>query len=142
MNKGNLTTEDTVITEVRRRINVATEGVIGSAIEVHRALGPGLLESSYEICLCHELQLRGLNFERQRAVAINYKGVSLDCDYRADLVVENLVLVELKAIQVVLAIHEAQLMSYLFSQQNAGGLVDQLQRAAPQARRNPAIGKS
>lgn len=113
MNKTDVTTEDTEITEARKRLNVLTEGVIGAAIEVHRALGPGLLESSYEICLCRELYVRGLAFERQQSIAIHYKGVQLDCGYRADLIVENTMLVELKAIESVSAVHEAQLMSYL-----------------------------
>ena len=74
-----------------------TESIIGAAIEVHRALAPGLLESTYEMCLCRELALRELHFERQKAIAVEYKGVKLDCGYRADLIVEGLVLVEVKA---------------------------------------------
>jgi hypothetical protein len=75
-----------------------SEQVIGALIEVHRALGPGLLESAYEACFCHELRLRGLAFERQRPVGISYKGLILDCGYRVDVLVEGRILVELKAI--------------------------------------------
>ena len=90
-----------------------TEQIIGSAMEVHKALGPGLLESVYEECLCHELHLRGLRFQRQVTVPVIYKGVSLDCGYRLDLIVEDIVILELKCVERVLAIHEAQLLTYL-----------------------------
>jgi GxxExxY protein len=90
-----------------------TEAVIGAAIEVHKTLGPGLLESAYELCLCHELKLRKIEFKRQVEVPITYKGVKLDCGYRLDIVVQNAVIIELKSIEKTLAIHEAQLMSYL-----------------------------
>ena len=90
-----------------------TERVIGSAIEVHKALGPGLLESVYEECLCHELHLRGLRFQRQVTVPVIYKGVALDCGYRLDLIVEDTVVLELKSVDRVLPIHEAQLLTYL-----------------------------
>lgn len=113
MSEGVLTTEGTEDTEISDGINLITETVIGAAIDVHRALGPGLLESAYEICLCRELALRGANFERQRAIPIEYKAVKLDCGYRADLVVEGKVLVELKSIDTLLPIHDAQLLSYL-----------------------------
>jgi len=93
--------------------NQLTENVIGAAMEVHRLLGPGLLESSYELCLCRELGLRGVPFERQKAIPIEYKGIKLDCGYRADLLIDGRVLVELKAIEALLPIHEAQLLSYL-----------------------------
>jgi GxxExxY protein len=90
-----------------------TENVIGAAMEVHRALGPGLLESTYEMCLCRELALRELEFERQKAIPIAYKGVRLDCGYRADLVVEDVVLVEIKAVEDLTPLNDAQLLSYL-----------------------------
>jgi GxxExxY protein len=90
-----------------------THSIIGAAISVHRALGPGLLESSYEECLCHELGLRGLRFERQKSMPIKYKGVLLDCGYRIDLVVDGVVVVELKSVEHVLPIHEAQLLTYM-----------------------------
>ena len=90
-----------------------TEQIIGAAIQVHRELGPGLLESAYEACLCHELSLHNLKFERQKALPISYKGVMLDTGYRLDLVVEDQVIVEIKAVSELLPIHEAQLLSYL-----------------------------
>lgn len=93
--------------------NEITHEIIGAALEVHRALGPGLLESAYEECLCHELNLRHIPFERQRALPLQYKGRRLDCGYRLDLVVLDSVVVEIKAIESILPIHEAQLLSYL-----------------------------
>ncbi len=90
-----------------------TERIIGAAIEVHKAVGPGLLESAYEECLCHELALRGLRFERQVSLPVHYKGVKLDCGYRLDLVVEELVILELKTVESILPVHEAQLITYL-----------------------------
>ncbi len=90
-----------------------TENIIGAAIEVHRALGPGLLESTYEMCLCRELALRELAFERQKTIPIEYKGVRLDGGYRADLIVEGLILVEVKASNDLTPLHDAQLLSYL-----------------------------
>ncbi|MGZ5021467.1 MAG: GxxExxY protein, partial [Chthoniobacterales bacterium] len=125
MSDSNLTTEITEDTEERKLLNQLTEGIIGAAIEVHRALGPGLLESAYEVCLCRELALRGLAFERQKPIPIEYKEINLDCGYRADLVVEGRVLVELKAVDVLLPIHEAQLLSYLkLSGLDAGLLIN------------------
>lgn len=94
-------------------MNGLTEEIIGAAIEVHRALGPGLLESAYEECLAHELTLANISFERQVALPVNYKGVQLDCGYRLDFVVEETVVLELKAIDVLQPIHEAQLLTYL-----------------------------
>lgn len=90
-----------------------TQRVIGAAIEVHRALGPGLLESAYEECLCHELHLRGIPFERQLPLPVDYKGIKLDCGYRLDLVVENVLILEIKCLEHVLPVHEAQLLTYL-----------------------------
>jgi len=90
-----------------------TETIIGAAIEVHRELGPGLLESAYEECFCHELHFRGLNFQRQVDLPIAYKGLKLDCGYRLDVVVENSVVIELKAIEQIRPIHHAQLLTYL-----------------------------
>ncbi|MCK5659669.1 MAG: GxxExxY protein [Alphaproteobacteria bacterium] len=94
-------------------INQLTEKIIGAAIEVHRYLGPGLLESAYEECLCHELCLRGLKFERQRPLPLEYKGVKLDCGYRLDVVVEGKVVLELKTVEAITPIQEAQLLTYL-----------------------------
>ncbi len=96
-----------------QRINQITERIIGCAIEVHRTLGPGLLESAYEECTCYELSHGGLRLRRQVALPVVYKGVKLDCGYRMDLVVEELVIVEFKTVEVLLPVHEAQLLSYL-----------------------------
>jgi GxxExxY protein len=93
--------------------NEITERIIGACIEIHRQLGPGLLESAYEECLCHELALLGLKFERQKPLPVSYKGVKLDCGYRLDLVVEGQVIVELKTVDEIQPIHEAQLLTYL-----------------------------
>jgi GxxExxY protein len=90
-----------------------TGKIIGAAIDVHRALGPGLLESAYETCLTYELRLRKLKVESQKAIPVFYKDVMLDCGYRADLVIDDQVIVEIKSIAGIAAIHEAQLMSYL-----------------------------
>ena len=113
MSNLNLTTEVTESTEKEKNVNELTEVVIGCAIEVHRTLGPGLLESAYEICLCRELSLHGIAFQRQVAIPMEYKGVILDCRYRADLVVAFKILVEIKAVDQLASIHEAQLLSYL-----------------------------
>ena len=94
-------------------INTLTKKIIGAAIEVHRTLGPGLLESAYETCLCRELELRKISFERQKDLPITYKGVQLDCGYRIDILVEYTVVLELKAVEALQPIHEAQLLSYL-----------------------------
>ena len=87
--------------------------IIGAAMAVHRALGPGLLESTYEACLAHELAQQGLHFERQKELPVRYDGILLDCGYRIDLLIEGSIIVELKAVEKLLPIHEAQLMSYL-----------------------------
>ena len=90
-----------------------SDTVIGACIEVHRQLGPGLLESTYESCLCHELALRGIPFRRQVPVPLSYKGLSLDCAYRVDLVVDAQILVELKVVERLLPVHESQALTYL-----------------------------
>lgn len=90
-----------------------TREIIGAAIEVHRELGPGLLESAYEQCLCHELSLRGLKFQRQVELPVTYKGIRLDCGFRMDIVVEGIVVVELKTVDTLLPIHQAQMLTYL-----------------------------
>ena len=95
------------------QVNRMTEQIIGAAIEVHRTLGPGLLESAYETCLCRELQLQQLPFERQKPLPLSYKGVTLSIGYRMDLLVANQVVVEIKAIADLQPIHEAQLLTYL-----------------------------
>jgi len=94
-------------------INQLTGQIIGAAIEVHKALGPGLLESAYEECLCRELSLRGFSYERQKEVPVKYKGVRLDCGYRLDIVVSESVVLELKACDRLERIHQAQLLTYL-----------------------------
>jgi GxxExxY protein len=96
-----------------RALNNLTKQIIGAAIEVHRHLGPGLLESSYETCLAYELQQLGLSFERQKALPLMYKEISLDHGYRIDLLVEKKVIVELKVVEQLTNIHEAQVLSYL-----------------------------
>lgn len=99
--------------------------VIGACIEVHRHLGPGLLESVYERCVAQELDLLGLRFERQRIVPLDYKGVTLDCAYRLDLVVEGSLVVEIKCVDRLLPIHAAQLLTYLrLTKLRAGLLVN------------------
>lgn len=87
--------------------------IIGAAIEVHRELGPGLLESAYEECLAYELQSRDVPFERQKSVPIDYKGLRLDCGFRFDLLVGDKVIVELKSVDKLAPIHEAQVLTYL-----------------------------
>lgn len=96
-----------------QRLNRITDGIIGCAIDVHRALGPGLLESAYEECLCYELAQAGLSFNRQVDLPVVYKGVRLDCGYRMDLIVENEVILEIKAVERMIPLFEAQLLSYL-----------------------------
>lgn len=96
-----------------RDINAITEQIIGGPIEVHRELGPGLLESTYETCLVYELAKRGLKVERQKVLPVKYKDVTLDAGYRIDLRVEECVIVELKAIEQIAPIHEAVMLTYL-----------------------------
>ena len=90
-----------------------TKKIIGAAIQVHRALGPGLLESSYETCLIYELLQEGLKVERQKAIPIRYKDINLDCGYRLDLLVEEKIILEIKSVNELAKIHEAQLVTYL-----------------------------
>lgn len=92
--------------------SLATQ-VVNACFEVHAALGPGLLESSYEMALCHELNLRAVPFERQKPLPVAYKGVSLDCGYRFDLLIGGAIIIEVKAVEHLLPVHEAQLISYL-----------------------------
>jgi GxxExxY protein len=90
-----------------------TEKIIGFAIDVHRALGPGLLESAYEECLCYDLNQAALKIQRQVPLPVVYKGVKLDCAYRMEVVVENEVIIEIKTVEHLLPIHQAQLITYL-----------------------------
>src|SRR5947199_7612977 len=94
-------------------LNELTEAVIGAAMEVHRTLGPGLLESTYEMCLCRELVIREIPFERQVPIPVEYKGIKLHCGYRADIIVDSRILVEIKAIDSLLPVHDAQVLTYL-----------------------------
>ncbi len=100
-----------------------TQKVIGCAIEVHRHLGPGLLESTYEKCLAFELTLAGISFKLQTAIPIEYKNVRLDCGFRVDLFIENCLIVELKAVEQILPIHEAQLITYMKLTETPVGLI-------------------
>ena len=94
-------------------MNDLTGEVIGAAIEVHKALGPGLLESAYKECLCHELELRNIVYERQKPLPVEYKAIKLDSGYCLDMVVENRIILELKACERIEPIHKAQLLTYL-----------------------------
>ena len=96
-----------------KELNTITEAIIGAAMAVHKALGPGLLESAYEACLAFELAERRLAVEQQKAMPVEYRGIKLDCGYRLDLLVEGQVIVELKTVDRLQPIHEAQLLSYL-----------------------------
>ena len=93
-------------------INSLTEKVIGLAIEVHRELGPGLLESAYEQCLCYELSTHGLEFKFQQKLPVRYKGILIDCHYQYDILIENRLVVEVKAVDEIHPVHEAQLLTY------------------------------
>jgi GxxExxY protein len=112
-------------TETRSKLlhEDVTEAVIGAAIEVHRIVGPGLLESAYEECLCHELHLRGMSFLRQVPLPVTYKGIHLDCGYRIDLIVNDAIILELKCIDHILPVHEAQLLTYLKMANKRVGLI-------------------
>jgi len=102
-------------TEARSKLlhEELTEKIIGAAIEAHRVLGPGLLESAYEECLCREFNLWGIAFQRQVPLPVEYKGVKLDCEYRLDLIVQDAVVLELKCVEHTLPVHEAQLLTNL-----------------------------
>lgn len=108
------TAEDTKVAEMtRRELNRISGAIIGAAIEVHRTLGPGLLESTYEACLHFELLECGLHVEKQKPLPVIYREVKLECGYRLDLLVESAVIVEIKSIDALASIHTAQLLSYL-----------------------------
>jgi len=95
------------------KTNFITSQIIGAAIDVHKALGPGLLESAYEECLCYEFDLRQVHYKRQQSLPLEYKSVKLDCGYRVDLIVEGLVIIELKSVDSLQPIHNAQLLTYM-----------------------------
>jgi len=102
-----------------------TKEIIGAAIEVHKLIGPGMLESAYEECLCYELKLRGLNYERQKPVPIVYKKIKLECGYRIDILVENKIILELKAAEGFNPVHEAQILTYMrFAEKRLGLLIN------------------
>jgi GxxExxY protein len=115
---GSQTTQDEA-----KRLNALTEQIIEAGIAVHRALGPGLLESAYEACLFHELVARGLKVERQKPLALIYEGIRVDCAYRMDLVVDGAVIVEVKSVAKLDRVHEAQILSYLKISRLCIGLV-------------------
>lgn len=106
-----------------KELNLLTGKIIGAAIEVHNYFGPGLLESTYEECLCHELEFRGISFERQKSIPLLYKGKELNCGYRMDIIVENKVIVELKSVDSFSPIHGVQLLTYLRLTNNKVGLL-------------------
>jgi len=98
---------------MNRNFSQLSNRVIGSAIEVHKTLGPGLLEKIYLQCLAYELELIGINFKMEYSLPVEYKGMFMDCGYRVDLLVEDEIIVELKAVEEILGIHEAQLLTYM-----------------------------
>ncbi|MCK6502688.1 GxxExxY protein [Myxococcota bacterium] len=100
-----------------------TDQILGAAIAVHRALGPGLLESAYEACLAYELHTCGIQFERQVPLPVQYRGVRIDCGYKLDLLVEGLVVVEVKAVERLLPVHQAQVLTYLKLSKHPVGLL-------------------
>jgi GxxExxY protein len=104
---------DHFATPMPSELDELTGKVIGAAIEVHKALGPGLLESAYAACLCRELDLRAIPYEKERPLPVDYKGIKLDCGYRLDLLVDNRLILELKTCESIQPIHEAQLLTYL-----------------------------
>ena len=99
--------------DTKPRLSDLANKVIGCAIEAHRALGPGLLESAYQQCLCHELRLNDIDFHMEKPLPVNYKGSCMDCGYRIDILVEDEILIELKSVEKLKAIHEAQILSYM-----------------------------
>ena len=106
-------------------INQLTYQIIGCAYEVHKTLGPGLLESTYETCLCYELEKAGIKYEKQKELMINYKGVRLDNGYRIDILVENDIIIELKSVEALLPVHTAQIMTYIkLSKKRIGLLIN------------------
>lgn len=109
---SNVNTESTEDTEVDEK-DALSDTVIGCAIEVHRSLGPGLLETVYEQCLAHELSTRSLKFRLQAPMPVAYKGIRLDCGFRIDVIVEDKLLLELKSVEKLIPVHEAQVLTYL-----------------------------
>ncbi len=118
-----VTTETQSHRENAENKDLRTSPIIRAALEVHRQLGPGLLESTYEECLCHEMHLRGLEFKRQVDLPISYKGLKLDCGYKIDLIVQDEVLLELSSVEKILPIHQAQLLTYMRLAEKKVGLL-------------------
>ncbi len=109
----------------KEQINKLSGIILDCSIEVHRNLGPGLLESVYEICLCKELSIKGINYQRQVLLPVNYKGEKLDADFRIDILVENEIIIELKAVEIMNPVYEAQLLTYLkLANKNLGLLIN------------------
>lgn len=109
----------------KEQINKLSGIILDCSIEVHRNLGPGLLESVYEICLCKELSMKGINYQRQVLLPVNYKGEKLDADFRIDILVENEIIIELKAVEIMNPVYEAQLLTYLkLANKNLGLLIN------------------
>jgi GxxExxY protein len=106
-------TEVSFGTGCKKEFTELSKKVIGCAIEVHKALGPGLLESAYQQCFCHELMLNNIGFQKEKPLPVNYKGCLLDCGYRMDIVVEDEIIIELKSVEQLMRIHEAQILSYM-----------------------------
>jgi len=105
--------------------DVRTERIISAALAVHRALGPGLLESAYQTCMAHELAARGIHFEREKPISVTYKGTRLDCGYRVDMLVEQDIILELKSVERIDRIHVAQVLTYLkLSNRHVGLLIN------------------
>jgi GxxExxY protein len=104
-------------------LNASTRRIIAAAIDVHRAIGPGLLESAYAACLCYELHQQGLDFKRQVPIRLKYKNVTIDCAYRADLIVDRVIIVEVKALDLLAPIHARQLLTYLKVLESPVGLI-------------------
>jgi GxxExxY protein len=109
--------------EEKDKLDAITRRIIGAAIEVHKQLGPGLLESAYQVCLAYELQSKGFRIEEQGPLPVVYRDVKLDCGYRLDLIVEDAVIVEIKAVEQLSGIHTAQLLSYLRLAKKTVGLL-------------------
>jgi len=129
-------------TEVQSKLlhEKLTEGIIGAAIEVHRTLGAGPLESAYEECVCHELHLRRMRFERQVPLPVSYKGVQLDCGYHLDVVIEDRVILESKWAEHILPAHEAQILTYLKLTVKRVGLIINLKCSCANAPQNCSKG--
>ncbi len=111
--------------ELEVEFDKLSEQVIGCALDVHRHLGPGLLESTYEQCLAHELSLNRISFKLQHPLPVHYKGITLNCGYRVDILVEDVLVIELKSVEEITAVHEAQLLTYMkLSQVQIGLLIN------------------